>query len=531
MVEPTPKRARLSIEEVMMELDNDEQDGPMMLNSDDEFEDIACTEKKRDEWGAVDNSLDDPTDNTTDYECATVDGGIRLPSSSLPLDSGGNMLTTPLSIGTMSDSVITHRSPLPGDGGETFTSTSDAGITLPESTTVHGGLTSTQMPPTPPNNTDPFALPLSHYFSLPLSTLVSLFQSAMTLAPSSTSAGMQCSHVPQVQTQTSVPPRQPAVRHVQSTHTTPSATNSALLGTWSSTLTPVNIAPFVQLVGPTVPIPQSEVDVFGLFFTEEICAYIVEQTNMYAQEVLGEKYNEWEKVNIQELKAYFGFMILMGLVSLPAMDDYWRRDPLLHYSPIADRISRDRFRDIHRFLHFADNSVLLTRDNPSYDRLGKVRPILERLQERLTTVYQPHCENAIDEAMIPFQGRSSLKQYMPAKPVKRGIKVWCRADSHNGYMCEVQVYTGRSERAEGGLGRRVVLDLSQKLEGKHHHLYFDNFFSSVSLLDTLLQKGLYACGTARQNYRDFPGALKMKGKGKLEMESHGLRMRYMYMYL
>ena len=214
-----------------------------------------------------------------------------------------------------------------------------------------------------------------------------------------------------------------------------------------------------------------------------------------------------------------------GLVSLPAMDDYWHRHPLLHYSPIADRISRDRFRDIHRFLHFADNSVLLTRDNPSYDHLGKVRPILERLQERFTNMYQPHCENAIDEAMIPFQGRSSLKQYMPAKPVKRGIKVWCRVDLHNGNMCEVQVYTGRSERAEGGLGRRVVLDLSQ---GKHHHLYFDNFFSSVSLLDTLLQKGVYACGTARQNYRDFPDALKMKGKGKIEMERHGLKMRYMY---
>ena len=40
--------------------------------------------------------------------------------------------------------------------------------------------------------------------------------------------------------------------------------------------------------------------------------------------------------------------------------------------------------------------------------------------------------------MIPFQGRSTLKQYMPAKPVKRGIKVWCRADTHNGYMCEFQ---------------------------------------------------------------------------------------------
>ena len=99
--------------------------------------------------------------------------------------------------------------------------------------------------------------------------------------------------------------------------------------------------------------------------------------------------------------------------------------------------------------------------------------------------------------MIPFQGYSSLKQCMPAKPVKHGIKVWCRAESHNGYMCEVQVYTGKSDSVEGGLGKCVVLDLARKLEGKKYHLYFDNFFSSVSLLSTLLKRGLYACGSAR----------------------------------
>ena len=91
-------------------------------------------------------------------------------------------------------------------------------------------------------------------------------------------------------------------------------------------------------------------------------------------------------------------------------------------------------------------------------------------------------------------------------------------------MCEVQVYTGKSDSAEGGLGKRVVVDLARRLEGKKYHLYFDNV-SSVSLLDTLLQKGIYACGTARQNYRDFPEVLKMRGKSKGEMERHGLAKR------
>ena len=77
------------------------------------------------------------------------------------------------------------------------------------------------------------------------------------------------------------------------------------------------------------------------------------------------------------------------------------------------------------------------RGYPGYDRLGKGRKIMEKLQERFLTINQPHCELAMDEAMIPYQGRSSLKQYIPKTTIKRGIKVWCHADSHNGYICEL----------------------------------------------------------------------------------------------
>ena len=40
------------MEDVLMELENDDE--PMISGSDDEFEDIVCTEKERDEWGGID---------------------------------------------------------------------------------------------------------------------------------------------------------------------------------------------------------------------------------------------------------------------------------------------------------------------------------------------------------------------------------------------------------------------------------------------------------------------------------------------
>ena len=70
-----------------------------------------------------------------------------------------------------------------------------------------------------------------------------------------------------------------------------------------------------------------------------------------------------------------------------------------------------------------DNNTLVPRGSPGHDRLGKVRPLIDHLASRFTEMYEPHCEVSVDEAMIKFQGRFSLKEYMPLKPTKRGITV------------------------------------------------------------------------------------------------------------
>ena len=201
-------------------------------------------------------------------------------------------------------------------------------------------------------------------------------------------------------------------------------TTPTLPADWSTNLTSVPRSDFNSSVGPTVPVPEKASEVFELMFTPSFMDTVVEQSNLYAKQVMGEeKYAAWEKITREELRAYIGFCILMGISHLPALDDYWSTDPTLHYSPIADRISRDRFREISRYLHFVDNTTLPERGSPGYDRLGKVRPVIDHLSERFAELYQPHREVAVDEAMIKFTGRSSLKQYMPMKPIKRGKKV------------------------------------------------------------------------------------------------------------
>ena len=229
--------------------------------------------------------------------------------------------------------------------------------------------------------------------------------------------------------------------------------------------------------------------------------------------MLGERYSTWRAITIDELCAYMGFMILMGIVKLPAIYDYWKKDAIYHYSPVASRISRDRFFELHRYLHFADNRFLAAPGSPEYDRLGKIRPVIHMIGERLSAVCEIGRDVSIDEAMVPFKGRSSLKQYMPMKPTKRGFKVWMCADAQTGYVSGFEVYTGKKGTTiERGLGEKVVKTLTTPLHNTYRHVYFDNFFSSIDLFLDLLRAGLYSCGTMRTNRRGFPSELKEPAK-------------------
>ena len=245
------------------------------------------------------------------------------------------------------------------------------------------------------------------------------------------------------------------------------------------------------------------------FLTPELIDHIVVETNRYASFCLSSSHTgdgpvpQWE-TDSDEMKAYFGFCILMGMNKLPDLYDYWSSEEAFHYMPVASRISRKRFLEIQRYLHFANNDNLVNRGEPGYDRLGKVRPVIDAVRQTFLVNYRPHMENSVDEAMIKYKGRSTMKQYLPMKPIKRGFKVWVRADGQNGYMCDLEVYTGKDTSTERHLGAKVVRKLSRPLEGGRYHIYFDNFFSTLDLFDGLLEDGLYACGTFRKDRKGIP---------------------------
>jgi hypothetical protein len=93
--------------------------------------------------------------------------------------------------------------------------------------------------------------------------------------------------------------------------------------------------------------------------------------------------------------------------------------------------------------------------------------------------------------MIKFKGRSSVKQYLPMKPTKRGFKIWTLADASNGYVYSFRIYKGKETIRTEALGERVVKDIVKELRFSYRKVYFDNFFTTPNLLEYLYKKGIY----------------------------------------
>ncbi|KRZ81405.1 PiggyBac transposable element-derived protein 4, partial [Trichinella sp. T8] len=77
--------------------------------------------------------------------------------------------------------------------------------------------------------------------------------------------------------------------------------------------------------------------------------------------------------------------------------------------------------------------------------------------------------------------KNYLRQYIPKKTAKYGIKFWVACCSKSGYAWRMQIYAGKpsSGTREKNQGMRVVLDMVKGLKG--HNVTCDNFFTLHAL--------------------------------------------------
>lgn len=124
------------------------------------------------------------------------------------------------------------------------------------------------------------------------------------------------------------------------------------------------------------------------------------------------KKNKTLNLTKEELLVFIGINQLMRYHVLPSWRHYWNTSADLHVSLVADSMTRDRFDAILSNLHIVDNSLLSSENR---DKLFKLRPLINTANETFSRLYHGTRELSVDESMILFKGRSSLKQYNPMK--------------------------------------------------------------------------------------------------------------------
>jgi YD repeat-containing protein len=231
---------------------------------------------------------------------------------------------------------------------------------------------------------------------------------------------------------------------------------------------------------------------FEQFFDDAILKHMVEQSIVYAKDKGDHRFT----VNSEEIRAFLAILILSGYVPLSRRRMFWEQSPDVHNEDVTSLMARDRFEEIMRYLHFADNSTL-----DASDKFAKLRPLFVHMNTAFVAAFCREQNLSIDESMVPYYGRHGCKQFIRGKPIRFGYKVWS-LNTPLGYMIQFEPYQGKGgvTHAELGLGGSVVMDLLKCLPaGPSYNVYFDNFFTSLRLIDRLTELQIGATGTVRAN--------------------------------
>lgn len=172
-----------------------------------------------------------------------------------------------------------------------------------------------------------------------------------------------------------------------------------------------------------------------------------------------------------------------------------RLSPAIHHQSI----STDRFAALLSYFHVAP----LQRNDQEDDPLSRIRPFITHLNHVLGRYYAPSQYLTIDETMVAFKGRADIKQYIPSKPHKWGYKVYCLASDN--YLLRFEIYEGKDEQPSAhGPVHDLVMRLTTPYQNQRFILFTDSWFTSPTLLSSLVQHAIYCCGSVRRNRKGMP---------------------------
>ena len=145
---------------------------------------------------------------------------------------------------------------------------------------------------------------------------------------------------------------------------------------------------------------------------------VVRNTNAYAKWMIRKKHEQipnyfdklWSMdgsndINLTELKAYFGILIILGLNPVKQYQMAFSCDPFLGNEGIRKTMTLKGFEKISQYLHVSNCENEPKKTDANYDPLYKTRPIIKALSKSFMQFMHGSTFNAIDESMIQCKSR------------------------------------------------------------------------------------------------------------------------------
>ncbi|XP_051508182.1 uncharacterized protein LOC127414289 isoform X1 [Myxocyprinus asiaticus] len=251
-------------------------------------------------------------------------------------------------------------------------------------------------------------------------------------------------------------------------------------------------------LGPSVVTPK---DAWELFISENIIDEILRCTNLEGQRAASAKGKLWKEVTKEELKAFIGLTLLIGMEKsedVPTQELFL--DPL--QNPLYKAtMSGGRFEDIGRYLRFDDKRTRVERETS--DTLAAFRYVWDLFLINCRERFIPSDCVTVGEQLVLFRGRCKFLQFKPGPPAKYGIKIFWMCDARVPYAIDAVIYIGRLP-GEVNPAENTVLKLSSGLQETGLNITMGNYFTSVPLAEKLLERNLTMVGTLHHNNPDVP---------------------------
>ena len=129
---------------------------------------------------------------------------------------------------------------------------------------------------------------------------------------------------------------------------------------------------------------------------------------------------------------FIAITMLTGLIEKNSIQDYSSTDPLLITPIFGQYLTRNRYHDILRFMHFANNEVI-----SNTNRLEKIKSIIDDFKRKFPNCLNPAKNLCVDESLVLWKGRLGFKQYMPSKRHRFGIKLFQLVDCETKFILDL----------------------------------------------------------------------------------------------